>query len=1045
MTKLEEEIKNFALIKRQKLLSKKFNDNKYIQQMRQEKHQYFLKIIGKRESIPKWQPIAKSLILFLVSIKEIKNQIDLDKIRKESPFLKKYLRDSQFTSYFKENTYTGDSIRQLLSDDIQNKVDLKLQKEKIVKELESKKKKDILDLERKKKKLIITEKKKKEEIKTYFEEKEKNFKSIIDESKEESVEKLINSYKKKSKPFYCSEEWWERLNLDANPFPGNNIGLQGIDKSLYEEIIIKLPIYDKYTNIIVNNRKNLFGKSIFLYADYGGGKSTFFDYLNIEILNADILPIKILIDPDIDAFDIKKNFRKRLYYKISKEFIKKFGVLPDNDYNIENTVKKMQQLIDSTFYSGFVIFIDGIHKTTNPKASLEFLKLLQNTIEYFFDEDLKVCLIVAGKKEWIDQLKKGGEYSGSFTIFEEMQNPNPIQAYEMIYKRLKAFSNSELSFERYINENDIKNLIQIIREEYKRNITFRDIIQEFTERIKTDKLGQIKLYLRLNENDLFKILERFKVNEEIFSSLKEISPKNYPKEILNLLGIIDQEQGIHENSDWFKDNIDLFSILSKNNLIMKKSSSSSFKWILKKKFGKLVKNIEEDYGYQLRHYINDLFTLRKPDHQSFENQVFEELEKLKKLAYAIEPYKSDLLNTYNYINEPYMKLLKALKYETSYKNEGYKGIVEHSEFILMRLLNNIKKITNEYVSPDITPDLIQDFSQSWLSNQYLTDFIIELNDLKSKQILIKSEREKYLVSFKKCFTSLIRCIETQNARNSITIIGNSYLSNNDKRILDECRRFYLIQDYTNTINILWKYFEEKTRLFIFNIYTILYGQKWQSIIGKPILEDIRKQMNQEKKTGMDLSLTELNILFFADRKHYQDIISPNWKTVFGYIFRSFKDKKEFNIFIEDLRNLATKEVHNRPYEIIRQEHEKLRTVLTNSVKFFKDLNNSYNLFLKEESFLRDDNKISFSLHKFLDSQHLTQYICQPSNINQVEKEFNRLIKNNRKIDISSQEDIQNILNCDYRTFFVVLFLGVQNNLWTFKISQGTILTLKNIK
>ena len=73
--------------------------------------------------------------------------------------------------------------------------------------------------------------------------------------------------------------WWEKLYLKENPFPRQGRGLEGIEKSFYDEVYIKQGEANKALNEFEDNNEIFFGKGTPIVADYGNGKTTFIEYL----------------------------------------------------------------------------------------------------------------------------------------------------------------------------------------------------------------------------------------------------------------------------------------------------------------------------------------------------------------------------------------------------------------------------------------------------------------------------------------------------------------------------------------------------------------------------------------------------------------------------------------------------------------------------------------------------------------------------------------------------------------------------------------------
>ncbi|MCZ6648382.1 MAG: hypothetical protein O7B30_03955, partial [Thaumarchaeota archaeon] len=68
--------------------------------------------------------------------------------------------------------------------------------------------------------------------------------------------------------------WWQQLNLTADPFPTTE-GLMRIDPKEYEGVVVKTPLFEKYSSYLEVAKDEIFKNTIF-FGEFGSGKTTLF-------------------------------------------------------------------------------------------------------------------------------------------------------------------------------------------------------------------------------------------------------------------------------------------------------------------------------------------------------------------------------------------------------------------------------------------------------------------------------------------------------------------------------------------------------------------------------------------------------------------------------------------------------------------------------------------------------------------------------------------------------------------------------------------------
>ena len=176
------------------------------------------------------------------------------------------------------------------------------------------------------------------------------------------------------------DPWWKKLDLVSNPFPDTD-GLGNIPKSMHEQVVLRTEIFEKYIHYINKVPSELF-KNIIFYGEFGSGKTTLFEYLQLPLIRNNIhsIIIRLNAEPDYQNFLLK--FKQKLCRELTNIFYRLTGTnltanpeaLTTNDAMIQ-VIKSIEETNRS---AGFVIFIDDIYKPPDYETvALKFLNQLQ--------------------------------------------------------------------------------------------------------------------------------------------------------------------------------------------------------------------------------------------------------------------------------------------------------------------------------------------------------------------------------------------------------------------------------------------------------------------------------------------------------------------------------------------------------------------------------------------------------------------------------------------------------------------------------------------
>lgn len=609
------------------------------------KHDYFYNkksFVGK----PKDSEIAQTTVFYLIRKHLIKDDESLTRLL-DLPFFKKniHTRNIFFDALKLKNPNTLIIIEPSKLDDAEyvHKVEDEI-KEKLIRENES-----FFDQQREKYEQEIEQMKRQlATIPTRLE---------MQEYEEPQV-------KEEEEP--PKQEWWQTLNLKEDPFPLAE-GLQKIDHDFYEHIIVRTDIFRHYVHYAESLKDQIFKNTIF-YGEFGSGKTAFFDYLKHILLRNNILsfyiPLWIGLDSDTNIYNYEEELISRL-----KDECKRYDVnFNDEDHkNHPKIIKEtLLQLVEQRRFLGFVIFVDDLHKNTKAfESALDFLSYLQIfTSSIIKGSGLNVALYVAGIPQWRTRIISEPRLSGSLIREEVMPAITEQDAYDMLNKRMLAFSKNE----------DKKNIIghafvKQIYETLKRNnvtITFREFLRRTLDEFRNGNFDSVltvnpKAIPTNTVHEIRDILyEKPKLSykfDQLLTLIGEAQAENKQK-CFELLGNIYLEKGVYENSPQGDRNLWAFQQLERSGLINYITDQKGIKWVVNKDLVEVNRDIVSKHGVSMEDYLVPAFVgnpvYRKRDLQSPELEVLEEFAKTRN-----KPIEEQLLKEAIKLYKPLLAIERA--------------------------------------------------------------------------------------------------------------------------------------------------------------------------------------------------------------------------------------------------------------------------------------------------------------------------------------------------------------------------------------------------
>ncbi|MHA1147580.1 MAG: hypothetical protein ACTSR8_04995 [Promethearchaeota archaeon] len=671
---------------------------------------------------------------------------------------------------------------------------------------------------------------------------------------EDDTDDDINLYDQESLQYYYLKDdpdWFLELGLKEHPFPSQD-GLYLISEDNYESVVLKTSIYSKYMEILEQDPKLVLNMSSVIYGDFGCGKTTFFDYLAYHLLFNNIQPIRIILNAKPSLTTLHKNFNESLFHELA-DYISKYSEDPRgridaiSQYTILSLFNKIQEERDQI---GFVIFLDGLHKSQDQKSTaLNFLIELQNILEFYRRKEILLTIFIAGSLEWRDKINNSKKFSGSIYTLDKMDALNVTQAYEMLKRRFAVFSN--IKGKKYIDYYEVELLITSIERSLAAEVTYRILIKYFLQNGFIYR-NKIKLKPSIEEDVLNNIYEAIKNNRFLFKYLNEMKKKfknDVPRlsRILQTISVIYDQGYIHEDHKFYLRHTKEFEILLKLNITQKsqKYKKKNLKpHILHPIVFDTFKDIENKIKFRPTHYMKLLF-LNEPRPIENKAEYLNILDTIKRFKENNPEHEKDIEKLIKLTEESYFSIIHKIEASPNFFISD--DIIKEMHKITEGLLRFLYLLSEELFPSSSQLQIFEIFKFTWLDNRYLTQYFNWTENWKAN-VNNKQENLQFLKLFIDTYEALIFKIGKHLLYNNFLVVGSKYLNDNEKVELNSARAFFSSKEYKSAVENCHNIIEHTLREFIYNILHLKYGKDWEDVLPTQEQNYIKRIKKKRKET-----------------------------------------------------------------------------------------------------------------------------------------------------------------------------------------------------
>lgn len=833
-------------------------------------------------------------------------------------------------------------------------------------------------------------------------------------------------------------DWWQQNGLIGDPFDR----ISGIEEIDTTSLIVETEIFHKYNSMLTDPR-NLLGKSIIVFGEFGSGRTTLFSYLKSLFHREGIKSFIIRLHGSFeDSDEIEHKFLNSFLFKLTGEI--------KEDVSLSEIIKELREIKIKQKRDRYFIFLDELHKNQMSSSSLQFLRDLQGIIEEL-NEEVRLSIMIAGRNDWKEEVTNEPIYSGSFGSYDEIADMSIEEAHNMIDKRIRYYHDNPETYIPFslIKQDAIAKIYSTIEIKTPRAIlrAASRSIQEIPGSVQVITSSEIHRYL--GRNILSGIRNRILSTSSVYnrlSNIEKLGDKEIQKEAIKTICqiYIEPLKLPLETSTGYdyalvikllnlnllkKDEIKIPVIFSS---IHRQSNAGSGKLIVIDDAIKAVfDNISEKFQVSPDDYLSLIFLdkgIFTPTPEDNAQSILKRIESIK------EKLPDNLLICNSWIDSSLSAYKKIAHYEINgIPKEKENEFVITCESAMDDILNvyyairedSNQKVEREEFLKKIFLDC--DFEE-------LSEFYQKIRLLKESGAIHKNIRESIIELFYRAFHKVIEITIGELDLGRFLALKSEYIHPDEMDALREIRSKIFDQvNYIKARMLIQDLFKSKiAELIYFNLSTV-YGTDWYKRLLPTDLELKFKQdkIKIEDKNVLQEKATIYRKIYQLDLTEIYGIIELKlfWEGFFDDVFGKLNITKLRRFFndIDEVLIKPEEDLNHKDILKIFDHTLKLIVLMNRSIEFYLEKNQIH---LLNSNF--EENEILFGRKQMQKNEiKITKKEIDDSEIN---------IKNNIRDGKFKIDRPQTPLQIGLLGYFVlknkILFIGYEGDKLVFEISKN---------
>lgn len=762
--------------------------------------------------------------------------------------------------------------------------------------------------------------------------------------------------------------WWVRLGLFENPFRELE-GLYKQDQALFNNVVYKTEIFLKYETLAETVPSELYRNTIF-YGQFGSGKTTFFDYMVSRLNQYRIISVYVQLGAEFEVAKILTDFYREVNLQLRLLYPIYAGERFPFSEGLDDEESILQMMRDFVYHDaqGFAFFIDDLHKGDDYKA-MQFLNHLQVLAsKWRRATNLKIGFFIAGSNEWKPIIDGTPKFSGSVDKLEKMPLLNLKAAFDAVNRRLKAYAKNPEN-PRQIERKFVEHIYHGLQQN-EGDLTFRGIMRAVLAEFEMGHFDALSANpINLSKKKLEEIELIFSQNPSVVKQFKSITSdptlnSAHKERCLELLIRMYINNGFAEE-EIREEDAPFLQRLQRAGLIVKVFDNLT-NWKISKDLYSLNNQVIKELSLSMEDYLLNLFLGKAPDIYSSTKPHNEEFDQLDKLITFVN---RDL--QFHFVNDVKRAHKRILESKDKYLN-----LEVEPHVALQNLTESLSKLTKAFIlsknallPPISDKDLhvLQFWKDFWWSSEPIMQYIraasSNIEDCQKMSIAFSL--------YKEAFHQILYFFVSEMENSKFYSIPISNLTNEEIRLLHECRQFLQDNKNSNIAEKLVKVIESKIRTLLYNVFTILYGEfenrlKW---LDKESRGYIVSNIQKDHALGFPVSRNEFQQLGRAQYKNIMTGIDGrsegkrNWKCIFEGIFTRNYELDVYN-YLSMLAEIDIRIAHFKDGSFDQNEQDYVFDFMQKSKRFMMTVNSIYTKLITSSFFKSGPDGGIFSLCSF---------------------------------------------------------------------------------
>jgi hypothetical protein len=1024
------------------------------------KRQYFIEQLHNDVGRPRDADIAHEAIMYLFRTRQIDSKKRLDDMLSLPFFAQHILERELYDQHLQVNilgqSETSIDLGAIAKEDVRQQVE---------KEITERIKADQLEVEKQNIERYRSQSLK--EIEREIEERRREleaYPSILDEEEETQPQPVS------IKP-EIEQPWWSRLGLISDPFP-STLGLSKISKEIYEKVVYKDALLQRYLSYARGLQSELFKSTIF-FGQFGSGKTTFFEYLNtvaFPLRRIHGIYIQLYGEPDVHSLRI--SFQNKLIDELSDLYESLKGANPrasilSPSFPPDKKIATLIEELSGREPGHFIIFVDDLHKNREISVAMDFLSLLQ-TFETELvrrQSNLSFAFYVAGSMEWESAIRsEKARLSGSFSRHEILPPLTPEAAEEMFTRRFEAFSPDPENppaiqksmvnqIYRYLQNNSLP-------------ITYREFINTAIGQFKSGRFEDWFNFFQIPEDQLSKIRSMIESRRELSSGLQRLlgECKDKPETRQRCIRAIIRtylSNGLTEDDPYFRGHLFEFRQARKCGLLRLQfvdEKHESTRWVVCPELRDVNAGIRAQFNLSLEDYLPQLYgtTVLTTPAPETENEEVKQVRDFANSPTAPEQSREYLIDSSKLhagILEGQEKLaLKQVDPETLMKSCRDSLVLITKVALAAQAIDYARSSEEEVISW---------WLDSWYPLEDVTEFLNIEKDHRGKA---EQRAARACSAYRQAYPAIFNFVKWQCDNARYLAIPLKDLTNDDVRVMNDIRDLLARQNYFSAAEKITVLIEQRLRHFLFNVFRLLYGDDRglrMRRLGKISHKEVLDNMNRDQQDGFAVGENEFEHLnrksyrlFLVPGNQSEPIANQNWSEVFEPVFYSMS-KEDVADFFDKFAKVDIRTDHGKEESIGPEQQSYISHYVQRALEILVKLNRTYLRLIQPTTIVSSDhgtdrtvvhsriyrgqvpNEFYFSFYKFRDRDFLKPIIVDLDTANRLSD----LLCEKKRIDVDLENwrFIEEYYGIPYRVFFA--FLSACLNPETSDLSEQMRLTV----